>query len=360
MASHLRHCPKHRDRNGNYFRQPCPRCPAPAVPVATTPTVVVAPDPTPALITPPKKRGRPPKFDKAMTAAERQRRKRENEKRSREDQERRDLIAALMKIFRRMQPRVKWDPKQSESAHDKIVQSLHRGQRQFFDDLQTVTYGDLQKLSDIWKETPDNRGRKHGERSGQSELGEIAKILDAMLHDASLFESGDQDPDLARGFMVRPEGCSPDTDEEYEGDEADNTEVTEANVRKQGYEERKAGNDPFTKKTSKKLELVARWMVKDGKCSVCGSTEGTEHILMMLRNTEKQQKYIQALRLNGADSLADELVKKHDSHLVVIKRLLREKKAFFADVARPISVSSNTTGRVNSITFLRPLPAQKE
>src|SRR5690349_7646689 len=67
--------------------------------------VAMDPEPAPVLVieSTPKKRGRPPKHDVAMTPAERKAASRRNQNAKQDDAERRKLVSELMQIYRRQQ-----------------------------------------------------------------------------------------------------------------------------------------------------------------------------------------------------------------------------------------------------------------
>ena len=94
---------------------PTPASPAPVVPVA------------PAM---PKKLGRPPKNGVAMTATERKTQSRADLKQKQHDAERRQLISALMKIYRRQQSEIMFDPKRQRRMDE--LRKVDRQQRRTY------------------------------------------------------------------------------------------------------------------------------------------------------------------------------------------------------------------------------------
>ena len=94
---------------------PTPASPAPVVPVA------------PAM---PKKLGRPPKNGVAMTATERKTQSRADLKQKQHDAERRQLISALMKIYRRQQSEIMFDPKRQRKMDE--LRKVDRQQRRTY------------------------------------------------------------------------------------------------------------------------------------------------------------------------------------------------------------------------------------
>src|SRR6266581_154124 len=124
MSNHLRHCPKHRKP------LPCAHCALAAEP-AQAPAAVGVMEPEP-------KRGRPPKHDVAMTPAERKAASRANQKAKLEDAERRNLIAKIVKIYRRQQADIIWDPKRPHLAQDQEAAKHHR-ERIYLQQLLTLS-----------------------------------------------------------------------------------------------------------------------------------------------------------------------------------------------------------------------------
>lgn len=209
--SHLRHCPKHKKP------LPCPHC---ALAAKTAPTVEALPQP--------KRRGRPPKFGIAMTAAERKAASRAWKKEKQQDAERRNLIAELMNIYRRQQAMIISD--KNRKATEERIKGAGEQRRQYLNDLEHLNLTTLQVLLKTEKETPDSHGRLHNERSGEAEhstdQSEMETIIAARQHDTSLFEVDDPEAateeakQMAAGFRVRPQGAGPDTSDK-EDDKAD-------------------------------------------------------------------------------------------------------------------------------------------
>jgi hypothetical protein len=144
---------------------------APASPVAPPS------EPTPDLQRRP---GRPTKHaDAAAKQAAYRARKAENLA----DAERRNLVAELMKIYRRMQPDIVAE--KSRPADIARVVKL-RGEnrvrlRKVHDDMLALSLESLQKVLTTWKETPDSHGRLRNERSGEDErkhgMSELERII---------------------------------------------------------------------------------------------------------------------------------------------------------------------------------------
>src|SRR5437016_2084271 len=162
---------------------PTPASPAPVVPVA------------PAM---PKKLGRPPKNGVAMTETERKTQSRADLKQKQHDAERRQLISALMKIYRRQQPEIMFDPKRQRRM-DELRKVDRQQRRTYLAELEGLPIEKL-RLAMEGKNTPDTRGRLPGERSGEGEraLGqsEIERIVAAQDRDEN-------------GRAVGPEGTGP-------------------------------------------------------------------------------------------------------------------------------------------------------
>src|SRR5437588_3940661 len=173
----------------------------------------------------PKKRGPMPKFGVAMTPAERKTRSRTNQKAKLDDAERRKLVAEILVIARRnlagpdKPGRERITVKRRNDIRDENRNFL----RILHDNLLRSSVDELQKSLEALS-IPDSRGRLHNERSGETQRygakSEIEKILAGIQHDSTLFpETGDedidkQDPRLAGGFKVRPEGLGADKFEE--------------------------------------------------------------------------------------------------------------------------------------------------
>jgi len=115
----------------------------------------------------PRKRGRPPKNGVPMTAAERQR---EKYKRDTEPQVR-SLIAQIIKIVKRgMTTPAAAEDDTDQSARTRAL-DIRKENRVRLNQLQTELFKlglqDLRNYLRVLKNTPDSRGRLHGERSGE-------------------------------------------------------------------------------------------------------------------------------------------------------------------------------------------------
>jgi hypothetical protein len=160
--------------------------------------------------------GRPPKHGVAMTAAQRKAASRAGQKQKQDDAECRKLIADLMKVYRRQQAHIVLDPKHPRLRAWEAARTTARQQeRQYLNQLHAMSQSELESLAQTQGDTPDSLGRLHGERSGEGQQingqSEIERLFAAKQHDSSNFEDEDQDPKLAAGFKVKPEGCAPDS-----------------------------------------------------------------------------------------------------------------------------------------------------
>lgn len=150
MSNHLRHCPKHRKP------LPCAHC---ALTVASPTPVVVTPEPVPVTTTESlKKRGRPAKHGVAMTSKERV-------AQHRLDKERRDLVAQLLVIFKRMLP---FADQKSPQA-DAVLAERRLRLRRIRDEWVLLPVDELQKVLALYKAEKDSRGRLSGESSGEAD-----------------------------------------------------------------------------------------------------------------------------------------------------------------------------------------------
>jgi hypothetical protein len=178
-----------------------------------TPNPVNTQEPAPVMEAVPKKPGPKPKYGIAMTPAERQRQSRANRKQKQDDAERRKLVAKNLKIARRNMSApggaiTVVREHDIQAANRKYIRTLHDG-------LLRLSMDELRLSLESLKTTPDSHGRLHGERSGEGERehgqSDIERLLAAKQHDASYFEDEDQDPNLAEGFKVKPEGAAPES-----------------------------------------------------------------------------------------------------------------------------------------------------
>jgi hypothetical protein len=214
-------CPKH---GKPYPCGPCRKESAARPPQQPPASIVVEPpvtEPMPEIVVTPRKRGRPPKF---TSNAKKQAAYRARLEAEADDAERRNLVAELMRIYGR-QESVVVDGRNKRAAEDR--RGVARVQKRlYFDHLKQLSIEELRTVLSVQEQTPDSRGRLHGERSGEDRrsdgMSEIEQIIAAQQHDASNFENGEQDPKLAAGFRVKPEGAGPDSDSDSTADAADN------------------------------------------------------------------------------------------------------------------------------------------
>lgn len=141
---------------------------------------------------PKRKRGRPPRNAVAMTAAERKAASRMNQKQKEQDAERKDLIAALMDIYRSQQAHII-----SKVAEHHRIARTHEVQH-----LRELNYLSIDKLRlalEGLSDFSDTRGRLTNERrSGETGAPELERIVAARERNA-------------RGRRVGPGGAGPDS-----------------------------------------------------------------------------------------------------------------------------------------------------
>jgi hypothetical protein len=258
-STHLRHCPKHRKPN------PCPHC---ALAVAAIAAQA------------PAKCGRPYVHGSPMTAAERMAAMRERRRQEKQNDERRKIIAELMKIYRRKQSVIIEGTDSDKYAERITTASQHR--REYRDGLDQMKLPDLQMLLETETETPDTRGRLHNERSGEQKRGEqseIEHIHAARQHDSSLpsfsteqdllREPGTHNPQLSAGFRATPEGAGPTS---FEQDDPHDDPDVRTGAAKPEYKPQ-----PGEKTLNKRIEKIIGQMRRDpetgrAKCPVCDET----------------------------------------------------------------------------------------
>lgn len=195
-------------------------------PSPVQPPLIVA---TPEPVSTPKRRGRPPKFGVAMTVAERQAASRAWRKEKHQDVERRNLVAEILKIYRR---ELSWAGGAiTVERESKIYKANKHHLRSLHNELLNLSIEELQAVLDTKKNNPDSEGRLHNERSGQGPQKhgqtEIERILGLIQHDTTKVVTPfwanpadsviDDDEELTRdtakqmaaGFRGRPEGAGP-------------------------------------------------------------------------------------------------------------------------------------------------------
>lgn len=149
-----------------------------------------------------------------MTAAERKARERENKKAKQEDAERRNLVAELMRIYKRQQSAVVSNTKTPEATAERqcIARVQRRRYRAGLEELPVV---ELRSALKVQQETVDSHGRLHNERSGGRSYS-IEDLFNKAQAAGAFTVDGDPDPVLA--CPVRPEGAGPGGDESCDDD----------------------------------------------------------------------------------------------------------------------------------------------
>lgn len=256
------------------------------------------------------RRGRPPKYGVAMSPAEQKRRKRE-------EKARRDLMAELLKVYRRMQATPYARTPKEQLAADAAAAQMRRQQQRFFDQLKALPVYELKRLLEAWKETPDAAGRLRGERSGEAPRRNGQSEIEIIMETQRAEDEG--------GRKVKPQGHGIDKDGNEDGD--DHAEQNSEVVRS-GQRDNNAANK-WQRTLEAKLNLVARLMTKDGACCVCGSTEGEEHIWKKWYEcTSAQAKFLAMHRAGAPDELRIALYGRIDrDHLDAIDKMLRKRWA---------------------------------
>jgi hypothetical protein len=177
----------------------------------SVPEAIPAPGPVlvPAL-TPAKKPGRPPKY---ANNGEKQAEYRKRQKIKEDDTERRTLVTELMRIYKRQQGDIVFNPlNPSAKDHHRISDGKQR--RAYHDALMEFPLKDLQLALATEKEAPDSHGRLPGETSGEGPRSNGMSSVERQIAAAER----DQD-----GRKVRPKGAGPDSFEHLNtADPADN------------------------------------------------------------------------------------------------------------------------------------------
>jgi hypothetical protein len=179
--------------------------PKPAAPAAT---VAEAPAPVPVVTA--RKVGRPPIHGERMTPKERKRKSRAGQREKLADAERRDIVAELMKIYRRGQPKI--------VTKDAALANRLRGEarerfRERHDELLALSAEDLRSALAIYDETPDSHGRLHNERSGEGErmygMSELERVIakqygeDYAASDEAGWDAGESSGPKSREWIPR-------------------------------------------------------------------------------------------------------------------------------------------------------------
>ena len=255
------------------------------------------------------RRGRPPEYGAAMSPAEQKRRKRE-------EKARRDLMAELLKVYRRMQATPYARTSKEQLAADKAAAQMRRQQQRFFSQLNALPVYELKRLLEAWKETPDAAGRLPGERSGERRNRNGQSEIETITEAQRAEDEG--------GRKVKPKGHGPYQD----GDDDDDAEQLNSEPGRSGQCDSDAANN-WQRSLEAKLNLVARLMTKDGVCCVCGSTEGEEHIWKKWYEcTSAEAKFLAMHSAGAPDELRIALYERIDhNHLDAIDKMLRKRWA---------------------------------
>jgi hypothetical protein len=132
---------------------------------APVPAGSTEPSETPTVATAPKRRGRPPKDNKTMSGRERMQKYRQEKQKKLEDKERRDLVAQLAKIHKRLLPFA--DPE--SPIADKVFAERRLRLREIRDKWILLPIEELRKTLQVYEENKDSEGRLPGESSGEAD-----------------------------------------------------------------------------------------------------------------------------------------------------------------------------------------------
>jgi len=143
------------------------------------------------------KPGPKPKFGFAMTAAERQRKSRQNKKNLEQETERKRLVRELMKMY---------DVRKSAviDTHRDAQERTYR--RDFLREVITLSIDQLK----LWIQNPDFDGRLWNERSGEGKRKHGASEIERIANKQDVLEQAESDPLLSSVFKVKPAGNGPD------------------------------------------------------------------------------------------------------------------------------------------------------
>jgi hypothetical protein len=173
-------------------------------------------EPTPEL-----QRGRPGRPAKYADAATKQAAYRARKEENLADAERRNLVAELMRIYRRMQSHIiemktgsKKGKQQARERADKLRVENRQRLGKLHDDLLTLPVASIKNVLATWKETPDTRGRLRNERSGEDKskygMSELERIIAGQDRNEN-------------GTRVSPEGHGVDSSEQDDDSDSSNT-----------------------------------------------------------------------------------------------------------------------------------------
>jgi hypothetical protein len=258
----------------------------------------------------------------------------EQKRKKRAEKAQRDLMAELLKIYRRMQMTPTFDPKHPEVAV-KTAAQIRREQTRFFEELKALPVFELKMLLETWKKESDNHGRLRNERSGEARQRNGQSEIETIAEQQRAYDEG--------GRKVKPQGSGPDQDDDPTADTAD---IARPNLSAVRQEQR--SNEAIQEQKQlldDKLHLVALWMTKDGACCVCGSTEGEDHIWKKFYECTSAEAKLLAMHRAGAPNEFKALLYAQidHAHLDKMDELLHKRWTFFASVDDRLSVHGETT-----------------
>lgn len=284
MSAHLRHCKKH-SRPGKPMPLPCKHCAMiqkPAVPVIAIAPIETAPpaqpitaEPIPVLSVQPvtKKRGRPPKGDRAMTPAERKRLQRHTTDAKEKDIERRNLIAKILRKLR-VGKSIPDEKNLSASSLAEKAATDATGLNAMIANLKTMSIADLQNTYDSLKYFSDSKGRLANERSGEKDRRDGQSQIEGIIGIT----------EYAPAQATNPEGHAPDTYEKP------NPSLDKADSRKLTID---LPSDP-NEYEKLKAEVMQQMVTDKTKCQVCG---------LVCETTEKLSQHLSERYETGVKQL---------------------------------------------------------
>ena len=269
----------------------------------------------------PTRPGRPPIGPRAASPAERKAKSRASKLEKLADTERRNLVAKLMTMYRRMQPDIYADrTSQADIARaEELRRKEKQRRRKLYDEWLDLPLADLQNLRSTWQETRDNEGRLPNERSGEGNrrfgMTELESIIAGQYRDE-------------KGRRVSPSGAGPTQMEEDDPSaDSSNTPRSQKRTIPAKYLENQNDLDELMIEMAK--DDVAE---VDGKlhCNMCGDfineSDGREHFW------REYEKGYQLLPKFAEESELEKITRDGDpaSHSVVLARLenLRRRNAW--------------------------------
>jgi hypothetical protein len=256
----------------------------------------------------------------------------EQKRRKREEKARRDLLAQLLKKYRSMELSPYARNKKHQAAADTAAAKIKQQRTHFFDELRSLPVFELKRLLETWNTASDRHGRLHNERSGEAPRKNGQSEIEVIKEQQRIFDEG--------GRKVKPQGHGPAKDKD-DATEDDQDLGTTDNVRRQHRSKEAALEE--RQSFDNKMYLVARWMMKDGACSICGSTDGEDHIWKKWYECEGRINQFQALHAVSPD-VAGVLYGQIDhEHIDKIDELLRKRWVFFASVDDRTSTHGDVT-----------------